>query len=167
MTELSVDLLHEIFNYRDGELYWKVRRSHNAAVGSRAGVQHSSGYRIIKINGKPHKEHRLIFLMYYGYLPKEVDHIDGNKLNNRIENLRSATTSQNQHNRTKYKNNTSGYKGVSFYGKNKYKCWGANIQVNGKQKHLGYFLTPEEAFAAYCKAALELHGEFANTGDTV
>ncbi len=89
-----------------------------------------------------------------------VDHINGDTLDNRRCNLRIATQSENMRNRGKMSLNTSGYKGVHAMGKK----WGAKITIDKKQIHLGTFDTPEEAHAAYCKAALELHGEFANFG---
>lgn len=87
------------------------------------------------------------------------DHIDGNSLNNVRSNLRLATKAQNNRNMKKPSHNTSGYKGVSWR-KNAGR-WRAYIFINNKQIHLGYFDTPEEAHAAYCEAAKELHGEFA------
>ena len=90
----------------------------------------------------------------------QVDHINGNKLDNRKENLRLATNQQNQHNVGKRKNNTSGYKGVSWYRKRK--KWKAAIKHNKKSIHLGYYDTPEEASRAYDKAAVEFFGEFAH-----
>lgn len=92
---------------------------------------------------------------------EEVDHINGDGLDNRRENLRIATSSQNKANTPKYKNNTSGYKGVTFnkpLGK-----WTARIQFKKVYYHLGVFDTPEEGHQAYCAAAERLHGEFANT----
>lgn len=88
-----------------------------------------------------------------------VDHIDNDPLNNTRENLRLATNAQNQANRGKTCRNTSGYKGV-FFNKSSRK-YVAQICLNNKRCHLGAFLTPEEAHAAYCKAARELYGEFA------
>ena len=89
----------------------------------------------------------------------EVDHIDCNKLNNLRSNLRLCTKSQNQHNRAKQKNNTSGYKGVHLQKRTgKYR---AQIKLHGKRKILGLFSTPELAYAAYCSAAVQLHGDFA------
>lgn len=90
---------------------------------------------------------------------EEVDHIDLNPLNNRRSNLRLTSHQQNSANRRKPISNTSGFKGVCWDKQtNK---WQAKIGVNNKQKYLGRFDTPEEAYAAYCKAAEELHGEFA------
>ncbi|MGG5541944.1 AP2 domain-containing protein [Burkholderia vietnamiensis] len=87
-----------------------------------------------------------------------VDHRDGDGLNNQRANLREATRSQNQHNRGKSCNNTSGYKGVSRHSRDG--SWAASISKDGKHINLGYYATPELAYGAYCRAAEELHGEF-------
>lgn len=92
----------------------------------------------------------------------QVDHKDHNTLNNLKSNLRTATRSQNQHNKRKPSNNTSGYKGVSPSGSIS-NPWLAKIHLNGVRVSLGNFKTPEEASQAYKKAALALHGEFACT----
>jgi len=90
---------------------------------------------------------------------KEIDHRNGNTLDNRRCNLRHCTRAENQRNRGAQKNNTSGYKGVSWYkGHNR---WRVQIKHNGKKIHLGYFTCIVKAASAYDKAALELHGEFA------
>lgn len=98
--------------------------------------------------------HRLILNAPEG---SQVDHINGNKLDNRRSNLRLATASQNRANKGKIVNNTSGYKGVSLSGKK----WAADIAMNKVKVRLGRFDTPEEAAKAYDQAARELHGEFA------
>jgi len=87
------------------------------------------------------------------------DHINRNKLDNRRENLRVATNSQNTANASRSKSNTSGYKGVTW-DKNRGK-WIAQIKVDGKHKHLGRYETSKEAYTAYCNAAVEYFGEFA------
>jgi len=89
----------------------------------------------------------------------EVDHVDGDRANNKIENLRLATVPQNRMNRRKSKANTSGRKGVSWNKASK--KWVAYIKAHGKRKHLGFFECLEEAHAAYRKAADEMHKEFA------
>ena len=99
--------------------------------------------------------HRLIMNAKKG---EQVDHINHNTIDNRKENLRLCTNSQNQHNQGKRVNNTSGCKGITWHKRDK--RWQAQIKLNGKNIHLGLFLTPEEAYEAYCKAALERHGEF-------
>lgn len=89
----------------------------------------------------------------------QIDHIDGNRLNNAFCNLRLATNAQNQWNKSKGIYNKSGYKGVSWSKVRQ--RWAANFYHNKKRVFLGYYERPEIAYAAYCKAAAELHGEFA------
>ena len=89
-----------------------------------------------------------------------MDHKDHDTLNNRRENLRIATHAQNLWNTKILANNTSGFKGVSFFKPRG--TWRSRIMLNGKQNLIGYFDSPEEAGAAYVEAAKRLHGEFAN-----
>lgn len=102
------------------------------------------------ILGLPHSDKRI------------VDHINGIKTDNRLSNLRICTPAQNQHNQKKRMDNTSGYKGVAF--RRDSGRFRARISINGKRKNLGSFDSAEEAYEAYCAAAIELHGEFANFG---
>ena len=90
---------------------------------------------------------------------KEINHIDGNRLNNQKSNLRLATSSQNKINRGPRKDNQSGYKGVSWH--NQRKKWTARIMISGKYKHLGLFENLIEAARSYNKAASEYYGQFA------
>ena len=120
-----------------------------------------------KAGRKTQLMHRVILVRMLGrelVAGEQVDHIDHDPLNNRRENLRLATNSENQHNQPKYANNTSGYKGVSF--REDRQKWLAQVAVNGKRIHLGYFDTPEAAAAAYDTAAQTLHGTFACVNDT-
>lgn len=126
----------------------------------------SNGYalRSTRLNGvkRDIRMHRLLM----GLAPDDdrlVDHIDGDPLNNQRANLRLATWSQNCRNRKMQSNNSSGFKGVRWHSKDL--RWVAQIVVAGRRKHLGNFRTREEAHAAYCKAAVELYGEFANFGE--
>lgn len=107
---IAAGLVKELFEYRDGALYWLTK----SRWGKRAGTVNGSGRRQVCIAGTLYMEHRIIFLWHHGYLPSEVDHADGNPLNNRIENLRPATHSQNNMNTGVRKDNTSGEKGVSW-----------------------------------------------------
>lgn len=106
--------------------------------------------------------HRIAWYMATGVDPIdfELDHINGDKTDNRICNLRRATRADNNRNQTKRKNNTSGYKGVSW--SKTYSKWVAYIGVDWKRQHLGYFDTPKGAHVAYKDAANKLHGPFAN-----
>lgn len=120
---------------------------------------------IPKLNSKlktTHYLHREIMERVLGrpLLPSEqVDHIDGNPMNNRRSNLRSVTQSQNMQNARKHRDNQSGYKGVSWQPQ--MKKWRATIRIDGKQKFLGHFDDPKEAHDAYCRAASEHRGDYA------
>jgi len=129
--------LFEMFTYNDGNLVWKKHRS-RALVNKNVGYIQANGYTRVNLSSGIYYLHRLIFLYHYGRFPHDqIDHIDGNPRNNRIENLREATGLQNCHNKTKPKTNTSGYKGVS-YCKAASK-WEAYITINRKRKYLGLF----------------------------
>ena len=149
--------LQELFDYRDGQLYWKEKRSTSIDLSKPAGCIEKNGYRSIGIEGKIYKAHRLVWKYHCGKDPKEfIDHIDGNRVNNNIENLRESTTQQNSFNTGPQKNNKLGIKGVSKYG-NKYI---ATIEINGKRKHLGLFNTIEEARLAREESEKKLFKEF-------
>lgn len=106
--------------------------------------------------------HRAAWAIHYGSLPEQhIDHIDGNKLNNRIDNLRICTHNQNQYNQGIRATNKSGYKGVSYM--KSAKRWQAQICCNKKVTHLGLFIHKEDAAHAYDKAAILIHGDFAWT----
>lgn len=105
--------------------------------------------------------HRVIWAIVYGHWPNVIDHIDGNKINNKLENLRNVDYVENNRNLPKPKKNKSGFTGVRFYRpRNK---WSARIQVNGKDIHLGYFLTIEEAIESR-KKANDFYGFHKNHG---
>lgn len=158
---ISKEYLNELFEYRDGMIFWKIKTGQaQQKIGDRAGSQKKDGYRNVCINRKLYKEHRVIWFMHYGETDSWIDHKDRNPANNRIENLRLSTPGQNTHNQKMHRRNKSGFKGVSF---NKAMSkWHARIYLDRKLNHLGFFDTVQEAHEAYKKAAIELHGEFAN-----
>ena len=157
---ITQDFLREIFDYKDGNLVWKINRTNGIKAGDIAGSKQKSGYIRVSIKDRPHSVHRLIFLWHHGYLPKSVDHKDRNRSNNKIENLRAATATQNQGNRSLNKTNTSGFRGVGWH--KKYNKWCARISINGKLKNIGQFDSIEDARAAYQREAISHFGEFAN-----
>lgn len=156
---ITQERLKELFTYHpeDGSFVRKVTTSSNAQKGSWAGYVAKNGYRYLSINNKKYLAHRLAWLYSYGEMPEgNIDHIDGDGLNNRISNLRECNQSQNAAN-SKGKNGEVGMKGViKQAGK-----FRARIKVAGKSKHLGYFSTAEQAHQAYCEAAKQEFGEFA------
>jgi len=151
----------ELFNYKDGVLYNKINRK-KARVGEVSGTVSDKGYRKIAVLGNIYRSHRLIYLMHHGDLPSAIDHIDGNKLNNRIENLRKCTQSQNCYNSKMRKDNSAGVKGV--YWSRGHKKYATHITAKGKRMYLGYFDDKEVAAQVVRIKRLELHGEFANHG---
>jgi hypothetical protein len=151
---------NDYFAYNDGKLYWKISRGASKISKEAGWVMQTTGYRGVKIKGQLYMTHRVIYELLKGVIPVgfNIDHIDGNKLNNKIENLRLASTQENSFNRGKQSNNTSGYKGV-FWDKTNQK-WKAQTRQKGRTKSLGYFKTPEEASKVYESYTKILHGEF-------
>jgi hypothetical protein len=140
---------------------YRISRPH-APAGKRAGSPDANGYLIVNVDGQLYKLHRLIWLWMTGKIPPdEIDHRNRDVLDNRFTNLRCATRSENNHNRSKNKNNRSGFKGVSYSAMIKNRPWRATISANGKFVHLGRFATKAEASRAYNSAAHRMHGEFA------
>lgn len=158
---LDQDTIRALFEYRDGALYWKHLRG-PVKPGRRAGsVVSSSGRRHIEVNGKAYSEHRLIFAMFTGEWPPLVDHINRDVKDNRIENLRAATKSQNNWNSRRRRDNKSGVKGVDLH---KFGRWRARLCVHGVSVHVGMFATKEEAETALRQARDLHHKEFAYHG---
>jgi hypothetical protein len=150
--------LNSLFEYKEGKLFWKVSRSSRIKVGQEAGNLGKRGYRAVRIDGKLYLTHRLIFLMIHNYVPQYLDHIDGDRLNNRIENLRPATKLENSRNVKLSKKNTTGFKGVVF--DKDYNKWRAQIYHNGKCHYLGGFDSLDEAVHKVKTVRESLHGEF-------
>jgi hypothetical protein len=156
------DLLCEdakvLFEYKDGELFWK-QRGKSRQLGRPAGAVNRDGYRRIKYQGKLYAVHRLVWA-YHGNEPVAfIDHINGDVLNNRIENLRGATHSQNCMNRRVRFDSKSGVKGVTWKKNKWYTC----VILDCKRHSAGSFYSKEEAIAALDKLREELHGEFARS----
>ena len=149
----------ECFDYKDGILYWKVKAANRVKIGSPVGsFDPSTGYHKTHVHRKFHKTHRVIFLYHHGYLPDFVDHIDGDKLNNRIENLRAATKSQNCMNQKISTRNTSGTKGVMWLKREQ--KWLVALRVNSILHSFGYFKDKELAELVAVEATNKLHQDF-------
>lgn len=155
--------LHDLLDYdpESGLFRWRKKRWRSAA-GSVAGCRHVGGY--IKIVVKQHRllAHRMAWLYVHGvWPPEEIDHIDGNRANNAISNLRLASRAENQCNTGVPRNNTTGHKGIKFDARRG--MWSAEIQYRRTRKWLGHFKSAEDASASYQAAARELFGEFRRT----
>ena len=163
IASISQDELRKLFEYRDGVLYWKVNKPHSTyKAGDIAGRTVKGGYRQVCVNGLRILNHQVVFKMFYGYTPKTIDHIDRNVINNRVENLRPATLSQNQYNSKISTRNKSGVKGVCWHASGK--KWCVQLSVNGKQKSFGLYNDLELASLVAQEARDKYHGAFANHG---
>ncbi|ELY4545837.1 HNH endonuclease [Cronobacter sakazakii] len=162
--ELSEEIVRHFFSYEEetGILYCKSPFG-SKRPGDILGVKTDTGYLRVFFKGKNVRVHRIIWVLKHGEIPPSfvVDHIDGDKLNNRISNLRLCTQNQNTLNRRMHSNNSSGLKGVYFNDspRNR-KKWIAQITVEKKKIRLGRFKTKEEAHKAYVAASRQYHGEF-------
>jgi hypothetical protein len=153
---LTQEKAHELFEYKDGELFWKINWSDKAKKGKKVGCI-KNGYFGLKINTKDYRVHRVIYLMHHGTMPKMIDHKDGNPLNNKIENLRECTNSQNNYNSKIPKTNTSGMKGV----RKKRNHWIVEFWINGKPTWFGSYKEKELAELVCIEARKLHHKEFA------
>jgi hypothetical protein len=153
---LTPEILRSLMTYdpNDGSFYRIVSTSSNAPVGKVLGCPNAKGYLRIRVEGMLHFSHSLAWLYHYGIYPDYIDHRNGVPSDNRIDNLRLASHEENHQNRrTANSGNSSGLLGVSKRGKK----WSAQINKQGQQYHLGYFLTPEAAYVAYLTAKVEMH----------
>lgn len=161
--ELTQDYVKKYFDYNDGKLFWKekISKYSNIQTGDRAGSYHKGQNRyVIGLLGVQYNLSRIIFLWHNGYLPPVVDHKNHITTDDRIENLRPASYTQNNSNSTSQKNSSSKYLGVSFFKKGN--IWMVKIRVCGKNRYLGSFKNEDDAAKAYNEAAIIHHGEFAN-----
>jgi hypothetical protein len=158
----SQEELHKLFEYKEGNLYWRIGLSNYAKNGRKAGTFSPKDYMRIQINYAKYYAHRIIWCYHFGPIADklQIDHIDGDKTNNMIENLRLATNGQNKsNNKRAYRNSKSNILGVYWFKKtNK---WAAGIRINNKRIHLGYFANQEDAIAIRKAAELQYFGEFA------
>lgn len=161
-VELTHDRLKYLVEYNSdtGDFTRLISTSGRSMAGTLCGDTDSKGYWRLRVDGRRYLSHRLAWFYMTGeWPPSEVDHKNLCRTDNRWSNLRLADAFQNKRNTPAYKNNKSGFKGVSWHT-----CshkWRARIRVQGKEVNLGLFDTPEEANLAYKKAALENFGEFA------
>lgn len=170
---LTQEELKRVLDYdlTTGEFTWKVATGARAKVGTIAGSLSGNGYKQIRVNAKRYYNHRLVFLYLYGEIPEQIDHINRNKLDNRLVNLRNCNTSENCMNKSMQVNNTTGFRGISLHKSNKHYI--AHVQENSKilQKYFSTYKygTLDKALEAAIvwtrEKREELHKEFVNHGD--
>jgi hypothetical protein len=163
---MNKETLLGMFEYRDGNLY----RKHSSG-GSKAGdlvgwTTYCNGrpYRKMTFRRRTIYVHQAIFMMEHGYLPRVIDHENGDSLDNHISNLRPADQSRNIANSRMSRANTSGYKGVTWRADTK--KWAAQLMVKGKHISLGSFATAEDANAAYVAGSRQHFGEFSRSTES-
>lgn len=154
---ISPEQVREIFAYDPivGIVLWRSPKANCVKIGDRAGNRRQDGYRSIEVGGKAYFEHRLIWAHVHGEWPlKHIDHINGDRSDNRLSNLREASVQENAQNRKRRSDNKSGFAGVSRHKDGK---WVSSITVAQTSKYLGIFKTPEEARDAYLQAKATFH----------
>jgi hypothetical protein len=159
---MNRELVAEYFEHNDGKLFWKKAPFFNKKylIKQEAGtVNPTTGYRQVKWMQKIYKVHRLIFLLEHNYLPKEIDHINGNRQDNRLINLREATRSQNEWNKPVGINNSSGYKGVSWSKSTN--SWMVRVEKNKCKLYYGCFNDLDLAGLVASEARIIYHGVYA------
>lgn len=152
---LTQERLKELFRYdpETGDFFYKTNRG-SRVVGAKAGTM-SNGYLVIRVDCILYRAHRLAWLYIHGeWPPDQIDHRNLVRSENKLNNLRPATDLQNRGNLSKRRNNTSGFKGVTYCDEQgRRRRWQAQITVNYKLMNLGRFFTREEAHAAYCRGS--------------
>ena len=161
LSNMTQEYAHSLFEYKDGSLYWKVKKAPHVKIGARVGSPEINGYETVYVDGRNWRIHRLVFLMQHGFLPKMIDHVNGIRNDNRIENLREANDQTNAYNAKIRINNISGLKGVSW-NKNKQK-WAVRVNYN-KKTYQKYVKDLELAELVAIEMRSKLHGEYTNHG---
>lgn len=155
------DELSSVFAYEpvSGLIVRRIVRGRHAA-NVRVGTVDGKGYLNVNYKGRFILLHRLAWFLTHKSLPRFIDHMNGDKCDNRIGNLRPCTMSQNMSNVVMYSHNKSGYKGVSQNSKSG--KWHAQVKIHGKQTYLGRTDSPHEAALLYNAHAIDVFGEFAS-----
>ena len=161
---ITQEELKELLNYDQdtGIFTWKVSPARQVSSGDIAGTKRKDGYIQIKVDNELILSHRLAWIYMYGYLPKYIDHINGQRDDNRITNIREVSNQQNSLNSKISKNNTSGIKGV-YWDKSRNK-WAVRLFVNGKCKFFKRFDDMDLAKLVIEEVRNKYHGKYANHG---
>lgn len=162
---IAADRVRQLLHYdrSSGSLTWAAPNARCLRPGDKAGYDNGNGYRRLRIDGRPYYAHNIAWLHAFGIWPeRRIDHVNGDRSDNRLDNLRLASASENAANARLSRANTSGHRGVSWHkaaGR-----WNAKIVRNGTTIHLGLFDRLEDAARAYRRAAHAIYGDFARSG---
>ena len=158
---ITKDYLNYLFDYKDGKLYWKNKTSSfsNITIGQKAGCFGKENYQYVAFNKRRKPLHSVIYCMFHGKMPKIIDHIDGNVFNNKIENLREVSHSQNMLNSRLRKDSLTGLKNITFHKTNK--KYIVRMIVNGVRKHFGCYNDIDYAKFVADAMRHKYHGKFA------
>ena len=158
MTPEKEQLIRSCLRYEDGHLYWKVDRNGGAKKGDVVGRPRKDGYEKVQIGGSTLYTHRVIFFLHHGYWPTVLDHINRDRTDNRIDNLRESDYTRNSYNASAKSGNKFGRNITWSKQKGKYHV---SLEWKGKKTHCGYFDSLEEAREAANFAREKYHGEYA------
>ncbi len=161
---LTVEKAKSLFRYDEstGLLSWRYRKGKKVPRNLAAGYIDSEGYRVVRADGVNYRAHRIVWLMSFGRWPTHMlDHVNGDRADNRLSNLREATNSQNQMNKKRQARGASGYKGVAIIRRRGRIQYRPGVTLNGKHRVFGYYDDPREAYEVYCREAVRAFGPFA------
>lgn len=160
---MTFDIANEYFIYENGKLFWKKKCARNVVAGRRVGCLDTAvGYRSIHFRKRNYREHHIIYLLCTGIFPKSLDHINGIRDDNRIENLRELSQEFNSKNRGLNKNSTTGHTGVY---KNIRGDWYVQVRINGKSKTIGTYSDFELACLVADEARSKYYGKYAKVNN--
>lgn len=157
----EIEMFKKYFEYNEGYLYWRNRSGTRGRVGTVAGKLRKDGYFDVGLKGKYYLIHRIVFALHFGFLPKMIDHINRDRSDNRVENLREIEYSSNNWNSGISSSNTTGVKGIRITRTGKFE---ARLAVKGKTIQVGTFSTLDEATSELKKVREKEHGEYACNG---
>ena len=164
LANFTSEELNKLLFYSEGKLYRKDKNG-KTDFSRVAGGKIGGGYILVSIRNKQYLAHRVIWKMFYDELPETIDHVNGDRADNRLENLRAATKAENLRNAFLRKNNTSGVKGVSW--RKDANKWRGYVSLNGKQHLAGLFTDKNECIEAVKILRIQLHEEFAKHAEAV
>ena len=167
MSSHDWSMLKNLLEYKNGDLFWKVDRGSQKVQGKKAGTKLPTGHVVVRIRelGGAIYAHRIVFYLINGYVPNMIDHVNNNPSDNRIENLRVCTRSENYMNKGAHRNSKSRIKNVYF--NKRLNTWYVQLKAGGRVFYVGCLKTVEEAKAVAFALREKHHGQFANHGALV